>query len=387
MKPKKYKTKSGKELWEFFIYISRDPKTGKQIIRHRKGFKTRNSALIAYAKMLEERKNGAFSPKALESENLTVSEVYEMWHAEYSIGVEMSTLSKIESYFNNHIIPDIGDYPIQVISASKLQSQINRWASEAKTGVTWGRYLKQVFQYALLNEIIFRNPFDAVTTPKRVNTTNERKHEIFLNSEQLTRFLKHWESRPIKQYAFFRLLAYTGMRRGEITALTWEDIDFDKRTVTINKAVGLDYRGGTTNKYLKSTKSKSGNRIISLDGSTLAIMEQYRNSTIALPNSPIWPGKHGYMDFNVPERWIQRMRQNLTPENSDLEYVTIHGLRHTHATLLFEQAAQQGRSAPIKAVQKRLGHADVSVTLQIYSHATDKDNEIIDDILENGLNY
>lgn len=147
---------------------------------------------------------------------------------------------------------------------------------------------------AQLHEIILKNPFDVVTRPTQINTKRERKQENYLNSEQLTRFLHYWESKPVPQYAYFRFLAYTGLRRGEIIALTWDDLDF--------------------------------------------------------------------------------------------KHVSLHGLRHTHATLLFEQAASQGKAAPIKAVQKRLGHADVAMTLQIYTNATNKEDEIIDEILDTGFN-
>ncbi|WP_439818007.1 tyrosine-type recombinase/integrase [Weissella paramesenteroides] len=100
----------------------------------------------------------------------------------------------------------------------------------------------------------------------------------------------------------------------------------------------------------------------------------------------IWPGKQTYMDFNVPERWLQRMRKELPKQDNNLKHVSLHGLRHTHATLLVEQVASQGKAAPIKAVQKRLGHADVVMTLQIYTHATNKEDEIIDEILDTGFN-
>ena len=249
-----------------------------------------------------------------------------------------------------------------------------------------GRYLKQLFKYAQLHEIILKNPFDVVTRPTQINTKRERKQENYLNSKQLTRFLNYWETKPVPQYAYFRFLAYTGLRRGEIIALTWDDIDFKNKKVHINKSVGLDYRNHETNMYLKSVKTGAGNRTLSVDGKTLEIMKAYKAIAPKNAMNVIWPGKHTYMDFNVPERWLQRMRKELPKRDDDLKHVSLHGLRHTHATLLFEQAASQGKAAPIKAVQKRLGHADVAMTLQIYTHATNKEDEIIDDILDTGFN-
>lgn len=248
-----------------------------------------------------------------------------------------------------------------------------------------GRYLKRLFQYAQLHEIIFRNPFDVVTRPRQINTTRERKFENFLNSNQLERFLEYWAKQSINQYAYFRLLAYTGLRRGEILALTWHDIDFNKCTLTVNKSVGLDYRNHETNMYLKQVKTGSGNRTLSLDPKTLEIMNAYKAVVPNNSNNIIWPGKHIYMDFNVPERWLQKMRKDLPEEDNDLTHVSLHGLRHTHATLLFEQAARHGKAAPIKAVQKRLGHADVAMTLQIYTHVTSDQDDMISEILSDGF--
>ncbi|MGL5301447.1 MAG: tyrosine-type recombinase/integrase [Weissella confusa] len=387
MKPTKYKTSDGRELWKFQIYIGRDPITKKQINKKRGGFKTQNDALIAYAKMLEERDNGAFSPNALRSENVTIQMLYEKWHEEYAPTVERSTLSKVESYFNNHILPDMGSFKVKEITPGQLQAQLNKWALEAKSGIVWGRQLRQLFKYALLHEVIFRNPFDVIDRPKKINTKRERKFENFLNGEQLSRFLNYWKSQRIERYAYFRLMAYTGLHRGEALALTWDDIDFKNQTLRINKSIAQDYRNGRSVQYLKETKSSSSNRTISLDKTTLEIMQKFQKVSTPTIENIIWVGKftHSYMNFNVPERWLQDMRQALPDSDKDLKNITLHGLRHTHATLLFEQAARNGKSAPIKAVQKRLGHADVSLTLSIYTHATSREDEIIDDIINDGL--
>ena len=125
---------------------------------------------------------------------------------------------------------------------------------------------------AQLHEIILKNPFDVVTRPTQINIKRERTQENYLNSEQLTRFLHYWESKPVPQYAYFRFLAYTGLRRGEIIALTWDGLDFK-----INKSVGLDYRNHTTNLYLKSVKTGAGNRILSIDSKTIEIMKAYKS--------------------------------------------------------------------------------------------------------------
>ena len=98
----------------------------------------------------------------------------------------------------------------------------------------------------------------------------------------------------------------------------------------------------------------------------------------------IWGSRGGYMHFATPSNWMIAFR-HFDNVDKDLKNVSLHGLRHTHATVLFEQAALKGKAAPLKAVQKRLGHANIEMTLNIYTHVTEKENNIIDDILEDGL--
>lgn len=376
MKPSKYKTAKGETKWQFQIFMGRDSITGKQINRKRKGFKSKQEALIAYAQLLEQRENDTFSDKS----KVTVQELYNSWWKEYEKGLEPSTLSKTQSYFKLHILPATKDIKVADIKPHLLQQILNNWALEAKSGLVWGRYFKRLITYAYFNNIIISNPFDKVSTPKVINKTKERKHEVFLNSEQLGRFLNYWQDKPLNQYAYFRLMAYTGMRRGEILALEWSDINFKKKTVSITKSVGLDYRNGKTSMYVKEPKASS-RRTLSLDSFTLSILKKYQESATT---KVIWPGTHVYMDFNVPERWLQTFRNNKNVD-PDLKLVTLHGLRHTHATVLFEQAALNGKAAPLKAVQKRLGHANIEMTLNIYTHVTEKEDNLISDVLENGL--
>ena len=108
MKPQKYKLSNGETRWKFQFYIGKDPVTQKPIRKIRGGFKSPIEATIAYAKMLEDRQNGAFTEEGLSVENMRIETVYNLWHKEYETLVEASTLSKTESYYNNHILPDMG---------------------------------------------------------------------------------------------------------------------------------------------------------------------------------------------------------------------------------------------------------------------------------------
>lgn len=375
MTPKKYTTSTGETLWKFQIFMGYDS-AGKRINWTRQGFESKTDALIAYAKLLEEREELFDKEKYLDKNNITVEELYKLWHKEYAPTVERSTLSKVESYFKNHIIPDAGHLKLIKLKPSIIQPQVNKWALEAKSGVVWARYLRAIIQFALLKEYITRDPFAGVKIPHQKKSSSY-DDENFLTTEQLKIFLEYWSNKDIKKYAYFRLLAYSGMRRGEIIALEWPDIDFEKRIIVVSKAIGQDYRNGHAVKYEKGTKNDQSTRKVSIDQTTLDILKEYKNTTT---EEVIWPGKHKWMDFNVPMRWMTSMRNDPTVPK-ELKRVTLHGLRHTHSTLLFEQAAIQGKQAPLNAVAKRIGHSDLTTTLNIYTHVSERANDLIDDIL------
>lgn len=377
MTPKKYQNADGENRWMFQIYMGLN-NSGKKTYWKRKGFTSKTDALIAYSKLLEEREQLFDPSQYIDNSNITIEELYIRWHRKYAPTVERSTLSKVESYFKNHILKDVGQKKLNSLTPGIVQEQVTEWSNEAKSGVVWGRYLKKIIDYALVKEYIAKDPFSGVIIPS-AKTKSSYDSDNFLTTEQLAMFLAYWSHRGIHQYAYFRLLAYSGMRRGEIIALHWSDIDFKKRTLQINKAIGQDYRNGHAVKYEKGTKNESSTRTISLDRTTLEILQEYKDTTT---EDIIWPGKHKWMDFNVPMRWMTSMRSDPNAPD-ELKRVTLHGLRHTHSTLLFEQAALQGKQAPFKAVQKRVGHSSLETTMNIYTHVTERANNVLDDILNN----
>lgn len=389
MTPRKYRTSSGETKWEFELYIGRDPITKKRKRKHMRGFSSKNEALIAYSKALEEREKGEYSSKQYDKRDVTINDLYNEWIKEYAPTVEKSTLSTVEHHFKLHILKDFGNEKVQNLKPVKLQEQLNQWSNEAKSGAAWAQYLKRLLNYAVLHEIISSNPFDVIKMPA-FNKRSKTKPDNFLSSEQLARFLNYWKTYgTIQQYAYFRLMSYTGLRRGEILALEWQDIDVPKKRLTVNKSIGYDSLDGTVDLYLKDTKTSASNRTISLDTTTLDVITEYRSTLIKnTGNDPIWPKKSAkktkWMAANIPENWLLAMRKDKRADD-DLKSVSLHGLRHTHATVLFEQAMLNNKQMPIKAVQKRLGHANVNVTMQIYTHMTDTENDVINSFLENGI--
>lgn len=166
----------------------------------------------------------------------------------------------------------------------------------------------------------------------------------------------------------FRLLAYTGMRKGEALSLTWADIDFNNKTVLINKALS---RGKNSRLYVKPPKTGETRRL-TIDKKTNAILKKWRLeqkelflksgiNTSSASQLVFTNNQNKFLQPTKTREWILEIQKK-----NHLKKITTHGLRHTHCSLLFESGAS------LKEVQKRLGHADIQTTLNIYTHVTEE---------------
>ena len=166
------------------------------------------------------------------------------------------------------------------------------------------------------------------------------------------------------KYTLFRLLAFSGMRIGELIALEWSDVDFFRKTVSINKTVTLDKAGKYT---IGSPKTASSNRKIMLDDETVNILKKWRaeqsRRIIYLgksKNDLVFPNEHGEHFMSATfMNWNKKIA-----EKQGLRKIGLHGFRHTHASLCFEAGLT------MQDVKDRLGHSNISTTMDIYTHVT-----------------
>ena len=163
------------------------------------------------------------------------------------------------------------------------------------------------------------------------------------------------ENYSSETYIAFRILAFTGIRLGELRALTWKDINFKKKTLTISKNM---MNIGSKSK-VSTTKTKSSERIIFLDDETIKELKSYRelDKFVSINNGIFTKNSRHY--FNGMLTRIYR-------DFPKLKQIPPHGFRHTHATLLFES------DLSAKEIQNRLGHKDITTTLNTYTHITDE---------------
>lgn len=162
------------------------------------------------------------------------------------------------------------------MNVQTCQKHVNEWFNKLKKYRTVKSYASKVFDYAVTLGVIIDNPMKRVTMPKNFDIPNEDENINYYTKEQLIHFLKCFEKENnYKSYALFRLLAFSGMRKGEALALQWNDINFKEQEIRINKALA---RGENNQLYIKATKTKKSIRTIKMDKVTLDILEVWKKS-------------------------------------------------------------------------------------------------------------
>lgn len=376
---KSYKLKNGEIRYEFPAYLGVDPLTGKQKRTMKRGFKTRREAELALARIKLEVASGTYKKERAE----TYQELYDLWIVQYENTVEESTFVKTIGLFRNHIIPSMGDYKIEKITIDICQKHVNEWAAKLKNFRAVKSYAAKVLDFAIKRDFLQTNPFTYVEVPvnkKQVVEEDDNKLEKFYTREQLTHFLSCLEQeKNFKSYTLFRLLAFSGMRKGEALALTWNDLNFTTNELRINKAISR----GKTQLYLKTTKTRVP-RTIKMDDKTMDIMKEWKKQqkqdylklgfNTMKPKQLVFSNEvNNYLQPTKTRKWILQVQNKYK-----LDKITTHGLRHTHCSLLFEAGAN------LKEVQDRLGHVDIQTTMNIYTHVTKKAKE---EAIQKFVNY
>lgn len=371
--------KNGEKRWKFQAYLGINPSTGKPVKTTRRNFKTQREAKLALARLQSDYDDSLLK----KDKPKTYQEVYELWMTEYKKTVRGSTLLKTERIFKNHILDELGDNYISEINPIKIQELMDKWANKYDTASKMMNYTGLVFKYAIRFGMITSNPTESIRKPKAKKRKTTEEH--FYDKDQLKLFLEVLYTHPnIKIQAFFRLLAMTGMRKQEVGALEWKDVDFEGKTVNIHKAVTRTANG----LELDTTKTVGSSRIISIDQGTLDKLSEWKIE--AAPPSEDWlifgnaaaQNPHDIMSLDTSRKWLLDIQDKMDKkEKKQLPRITVHGFRHTQASLLIEMGAS------LKEVQFRLGHEDIQTTMNTYAHVSKLAKEQLADKFNNFVDF
>lgn len=353
-----YLNAKGDKLWGFrHRYYDA---LGKRQEVPRQGFASETIATRGLLEVKTDLLNG--NQAKVDNSNLTISEWLDIWYETNSLDWEITSRIQRKDAIKNQMKPLLGKEKLQVLDRSTYRRKyINKLLKTFDPGsvVLLHQLFRTAINAAVEDEIIPRNRFNKIKID--VDDKEEKKKENFLTIAELKKFLMSVkELENITNYSAALLLAYTGLRKGELQGLTWNHIDFKKKTLTVDC---------TRDKYGRRTpKTKQSYRTILIDDVVLKQLEIYKS----------WCKK---MKFSVGkhlknEDFIFISHQSGKPigdntlnasfhrviKKTEIKSITPHGLRHTHATILISQRI------PIKTIADRLGNTPEMV-LQVYSHS------------------
>lgn len=304
------------------------------------------------------------------ADQYTVEQWLNIWFELYAKpNIRETTQRSYRGVIDLYLIPRIGKIKLTKLAPRDIQKMYNdlrangntRAASRGKSpelssSSVWGvhRVLHNSLSRAVKEHLIANNPSEDVIVPKQ-----EKKEMKILRPEDMTAYLREADRRDVLPMFFLEFC--TGLRKGELTALLWEDLDQENKTIRVNKqAIGV--KGGGVR--ISRPKTETSIRTISISQEALDLLvqehEKHPDNPYMFP-SPVTGGMY-YPDA------LHRLHTKIL-KSAGLEHIRLHDLRHTFATT----ALQNG--VDIRTVSGMLGHFDAGFTLRTYTHATNRMQE------------
>lgn len=370
MQIKQVDSKQGK-VFEVAGYIGRH-EDGTQARAKKRGFESKRSATQWFNNEVALFKNGQSKYNKKTTPNvMTVKELYDMWLKTYEQSVEESTLNKTMTIFKLHVLPQWADILVTDIKPIDLQLYINTLQREMLMYRKVTGYFRRLLDIAVKMDILDNNPFIKVELPKERKVFDKPKQ--FMEADEFKKFVdvldNKYKSINQQAYALLRLAAFTGMRTEELLALQWQHVDFDNGYIRIVQALGRGLNGGT---YLKEPKSRTSKRTLKIDNSmVLALSEWYNSTNYKDDTNFVFTNEGKTLQPLRPNKWLH----DVSDKYGVAVGLSMHKLRHTWATLAIDQGAS------VKQVQTYLGHADASITLNIYTDITKRASDETGNIL------
>ncbi len=344
-------------VWEITLNLGRDA----QGIRRRRTVTFRGNKTQAARRMRElvaEFDRGQLPPP-----KIRLDEWLDRWMAEHIVpNRSVGTAERYEGVIRKHIGPALGHRELARLTPMQIQQWENDLLRQGIPAASIGlmhTVLSGAYRYALRMELVPRNPTAAVSPPTIQDTETYTPDVAVVN-----RLLHTADELDARHAPVFRLLAYTGLRLGEALALTWENVNLDEGWLLVTQSLGR--RRGSL--MVSSPKTASGNRKVDLDARTVRLLREHRSRQderqadlvgywddrgIVFPDS-----RGGWLNPSLVTRQLQTLSKRIGSPN-----ITSRSLRHFHATVLLQAGVN-----PV-IVSKRLGHANVSITTDVYAHA------------------
>ena len=349
------------ETWSYVLYLGRGA-DGKKQQKWVGGFRTRREAEAALTEALERVRTGMWADPGRQ----TVGEYLDGWLTAVRPSLRDSTATSYDHTLRKWVIPHIGGLRLGALTPARLSTLYGELLKSGRLKGSGGlsarsvAYTHRVLTHALKDAVswglLARNPATHVDPPRVA-----RPEMRVWSQEEVQRYLQAVVDDRL--YALWTVLLATGLRRGEALGLRWEDVDLERRRLSIQRAVTVvDYEI-----QISEPKTARGRRSVSIDPTTAAVLAAHRKRQLEerMAWGSAWQDS-GYVFTTEDGRVLHPQRVTLIfkrlAQNGGLPPIRLHDLRHTAATLALTAGIHP------KVVSERLGHATIGITLDTYSH-------------------
>lgn len=333
------------EKWSFTMDVGKDPITGKRKQITRGGFKTKKATQEAAAKVTNDLANGDF-----ENNDIRFSQLVEIWMQEKETTCRPSTLYQYKRILRSRVMPEFGDKKLSNIKPLTVHNFHQKMIKEGLTTKYISSVdvmLKQILDKGVELEMISSNPAKKAKRPKV-----KKKAQASWTIEQAMTFIDCAKLKG-SYYIAFVLALHTGMRIGEVLALQWGDIDFEKKTIHVQRTLTL-----VDGKYvLGETKTEASNRVIPMTEELVDELVEYQKYKKENPLDLLICTRNK----KIVHPYTIRYQMKALCEAIDVPYIRFHDIRRTFTTILIDS------NVNAKVVAKLLGHTNVSTSLNIYT--------------------
>jgi len=353
-----------KNSYTIVLNLGRDPGTGKPKQQWISVKGPKKDAEKRLAELLHQLDTGTF----MKPSKTTLGEFLERWLKDYAQpNLAPRTVEGYESIIRQHLIPALGSILLTQLKPEHLQRYYSEKLSNGRCDGNGGlsprsvRYhhvtLHIVLRTALKWGLISRNPADAVDPPQY-----QRAEMHVMDEDAIHTFLK--AVKPTPYYPVFYLALFTGMRRSELLALRWCDVDLLMGQISVSRSL---HHLHDKSLIFRAPKTAKGRRTIALPPSAILVLKEHREKQAQirlilgtrLEESDLvfsLPGGRPLLPDTVSHAWTR------LAQCSGMKGIRLHDARHSHASLMLKQGIHP------KIVQERLGHASIQITLDTYSH-------------------
>ncbi|HKP51498.1 MAG TPA: site-specific integrase [Chloroflexia bacterium] len=346
--------------WQFTVELPRDPITGK---RRQKLLSAATKREVEDKAMQLRASIGAGGFAEADAKKLTVTDYLKKWLESSKQSTRATTHRRYGDLMRQHVMPFIGGIKLAKLAPLDVQRLYSDRMEVARLSPTTVAQIHTILHKALKQAVrwglLTRNVTEAVDRPRRITP-----NYVTWNQTQVSTFLAVSDKDELG--ALWRLALLTGMRRGEILGLKWEDVDFERSVLAVKRAL---IRSAGKGFEFSQPKSAAGKRAIALSRSVVQALHKHRirqlEARLAIGTAYVDQGlvfATALGTPTLPNSLMLRFKRLIA--EAGLPMLRFHDLRHTSATLMLANGEHP------KIVQERLGHSDVSMTLNRYSHVT-----------------